>query len=370
MDHTTPSALAGKWWFNRASLLLGRCPSHVTYTHLQCISLNVICELDEMSGSTPQTVIHTPFNMRWSREFEIIKKRKPATRKKEIKRKNIKALNRRQRTTFGTSRKMMILLCKVATGPVPGPCHTCVMSHIWMSGTTGTNKSWAMYEPTKSHIWRSMSHTSTSHIIRMNDSFHTGKSHVTYINESCHTCVMSQLWMRARGLSHVPMCLSQYSIHITPPSARIVYTCMYMCIDVSRDYLRQHYNICIYISLSLFAWMLYICLYMYMYVYVYMYIYVYVCINICICIRMRIYMYTHVYISKLVTYFQIGYGMCVSWYGIKIKSHNYLRECFPMVCLESSRLHHYHMCTPPHTLHRLYLPVLLLSANVYVYHIA
>jgi len=33
-------------------------------------------------------------------------------------------------------------------------------------------------------------------------------------------------------------------------------------------------------------------------------------------------------------------------------------------------MHHHCMCAPPHSLHRLYRPVLLLSANMCVYHIA
>ena len=90
------------------------------------------------------------------------------------------------------------------------------------------------------------------------------------------------------------------------------------------------------------------------------------CIYICI--------YIYMYISKSDTCLLQRHRMCVSKDGINIKSHNHLRqhndlrECFPMVWSESQRLHHYHMCTPPHTLHRLDLPVLLLSANVCVYH--
>jgi len=49
---------------NRASLLLVRCPGHVTHTHLQCISSNSLHELDKISGSAPKTVIHTPFDIR------------------------------------------------------------------------------------------------------------------------------------------------------------------------------------------------------------------------------------------------------------------------------------------------------------------
>jgi len=62
--------------------------------------------------------------------------------------------------------------------------------------------------------------------------------------------------------------------------------------------------------------------------------------------------------------------MDVYKYGIKIKSHHHLRECFCMVCSESQRLHHYIKCTPPHTLHRLYLPVLLLFDHLCLCHIA
>ena len=41
----------------------------VSSTHSEYISLNSMHELDEMSGSTPQTVISTLFDMRKSREF-------------------------------------------------------------------------------------------------------------------------------------------------------------------------------------------------------------------------------------------------------------------------------------------------------------
>ena len=57
--------------------------------------------------------------------------------------------------------------------------------------------------------------------------------------------------------------------------------------------------------------------------------------------------------------------MRVSKYNIKIKLHHHVREYFPMVCSESQRLHHHrHTCAPPHSLHRLYLLVLLMPANV------
>ena len=59
-----------------------------------------------------------------------------------------------------------------------------------------------------------------------------------------------------------------------------------------------------------------------------------------------------------------------SKYGMKIKSHHHVRTYFPMVCLESQRLHHRRTCAPPHSLHQLYLSVLLLSTNLCVYHIA
>ena len=58
--------------------------------------------------------------------------------------------------------------------------------------------------------------------------------------------------------------------------------------------------------------------------------------------------------------------MCVSRYKIKIKPHHHVHECFPMVRSESQKLLHRHMCALPPSLHRLYLPVRLLSANVYV----
>ena len=98
----------------------------------------------------------------------------------------------------------------------------------------------------------------------------------------------------------------------------------------------------------------------------YPYVFIYVLIYVFICMYIYIYLYMNMYISKSDTYFQIRHRMCVSKYGIKIKSHNDLRECFPMVWSESQRLHHYHMGTPPHSLHRLDLPVLLLSTNVCV----
>ena len=59
-----------------------------------------------------------------------------------------------------------------------------------------------------------------------------------------------------------------------------------------------------------------------------------------------------------------------SKYSTKIKPHHHVRTYFPMVCLESQRMHHCHMCSPLHSLHRLYRPHLLLSANLCVHHIA
>ena len=64
---------------------------------------------------------------------------------------------------------------------------------------------------------------------------------------------------------------------------------------------------------------------MYKYIYIYTYVYIYV--------------YIYIYINQ----------MCVSRYGIKIKSHHHLRECFAMVCSESQRLHHCHMCAMTHS---------------------
>ena len=68
-----------------------------------------------------------------------------------------------------------------------------------------------------------------------------------------------------------------------------------------------------------------------------------------------------------------------SKYSIKIKSHHHVRTYIPILCLESQRNHththihtHTHRCmwAPPHSLHRLYPLVLLLPANLCVYHIA
>ena len=59
-----------------------------------------------------------------------------------------------------------------------------------------------------------------------------------------------------------------------------------------------------------------------------------------------------------------------SKYSIKIISHHHVHKYFRMVCLERQRMLHHCMCAPPHSLHRLHLPILLLSANVCVYHIA
>jgi len=62
-----------------------------------------------------------------------------------------------------------------------------------------------------------------------------------------------------------------------------------------------------------------------------------------------------------------------SKYSIKNKSHHHVRKYFPILCLENRRMHHHCMRAPPHSLHWLYLPVLLLlllSANLCVYHIA
>ena len=59
-----------------------------------------------------------------------------------------------------------------------------------------------------------------------------------------------------------------------------------------------------------------------------------------------------------------------SKYSIKIKAHHHVRKHFPMVCLEGQRMHHHCMCASPHSLHRLYLPVLVLSANLCACHIA
>jgi len=64
------------------------------------------------------------------------------------------------------------------------------------------------------------------------------------------------------GTSRVHMCLSQCGIHITPPSAWILYTLFLF--------------ICKYIT-SLFAWILYVCIYVYMCTY---HIAMYICIYI------------------------------------------------------------------------------------------
>ena len=143
---------------------------------------------------------------------------------------------------------------------------------------------------------------------------------------------------------------------------------------------------------------------------IYIYAYIYKQFWLCKCMYKYMYIYTYVYIYVYI-YIYIN-QMCVSKYGIKIKSHHHLRECFAIVCSESQRLHHchmcamthsyvchdsficvpwlihmramthsyvyhdsflsqrlhhYHMCTPPHSLHRLYLRILLLSANLSVY---
>jgi len=92
---------------------------------------------------------------------------------KEIKRTKNKTLVHGQHNIYGANRKMMIQLCKFATRPVPGPCHTCVIPHIRMSDATRTNESCVMDEQSMSRICRIMSHTRMSYGIRMNDPFHT-----------------------------------------------------------------------------------------------------------------------------------------------------------------------------------------------------
>jgi len=72
-------------------------------------------EPDEMSGSTPQTVIHTPFDMRQSLEFEINKEglapefpRMKEIKTTKIKRKENKTIVHGQHNIFGASRERMI----------------------------------------------------------------------------------------------------------------------------------------------------------------------------------------------------------------------------------------------------------------------
>jgi len=97
-----------------------------------------------------------------------------------------------------------------------------------------------------------------------------------------------------------------------------------------------------------FVCILYTCIYIYMYMYTYIYIYMY--------INIHIYIYMYMYNIR----------MCVSKYGINIRPHHHVRECFHMVCSESQRQHHRHTCAPQHSFHRLYFPVFLLPANVCV----
>jgi hypothetical protein len=99
--------LTGEWWLNRANLLLVRCPGHVTHTHLQCISSNSIHELDKLSGSTPKTVIHTPFDIGISRFRNA--KRNPGSRNKEIKR-NSRHLSMGNTTPVALARKRWLNL--------------------------------------------------------------------------------------------------------------------------------------------------------------------------------------------------------------------------------------------------------------------
>jgi len=75
----------------------------VSDTHLKRISSNSIHKLDEMSGSIPQTVIHTLFDMQQSREFGIHKESLSleVPRKNEIKRKESKSFVHGQHNAFG-----------------------------------------------------------------------------------------------------------------------------------------------------------------------------------------------------------------------------------------------------------------------------
>jgi len=149
----------------------------------------------------------------------------------------------------------------------------CVFS---LSHVTHTNESCHTYERVTSHM---------SHVTHMNESRHTCESvtshiwwvmsrvcHVTHTHEWYHAYgwVMCHVWLimsrtqlgHVRGMWHMHMRLSQYGIHVTPPFAWILYTYIYiyLCISISHRYLSEYYNICIYIYIALFAWILHICL--------------------------------------------------------------------------------------------------------------
>jgi len=93
-------------------------------------------------------------------------------------------------------------------------CHTYewVMSHIWMSRVTHTNKAYRTYGWGTSQMWM-------KHVAHMDESRHAyewvmthiWRRHVTHMNDPCHTYewVMSYIWMShvtfGGGMSHVWM---------------------------------------------------------------------------------------------------------------------------------------------------------------------
>jgi len=121
-----------------------------------------------------------------------------------------------------------------------------------------------------------------------------------------------------------------------------------MCIHIYAGlfYLRDHWKSSTSYSLRPHIKSQYVYIYTYIYVYICVYIYMHIDTNMCITIGCR---------SPNTAFRSNHTTICVN--------------ASPMVCSKSQRLHHLHMFTPPHSLHRLYLPVLLLSTNVCVYHI-
>jgi len=245
-------------------------------------------------------------------------------------------------------------------------CHIYTVYHTGTHTHTCTHTLSLSLSLSHTHTYiHTHTHTHTHTHMSHHDPLHIQMSHVTHMNQACLAIwrIISYTKMsHVSGMSRVHMCLSQYGIHVKPPLIFtnvliIVWSHSLLEYDI---FIFSYLYIYIYIT-PLFAWIfdIHICIYACIH-HNQMYISLYTALNsncTTICVNI-VHMYMHTYI------YMYNIRMCVSKNNNKIKPLHYVRKCFHMVCLESQRLYHRHTCAPPHSLHRLYLPILLPPSNV------
>jgi len=84
------------------------------------------------------------------------------------------------------------------------------------------------------------------------------------------------------------------------------------------------------------------------------------CHSVCVCVSMYVHLYDHMSTQT---------RRHTELESIEVKWCHHQCECFSIVCSKSQRMYHPHV-SPLHSLHRLYIPVFLLSANLNGCHIA